>query len=166
MLTGELTIREAWNQTYDVNVSGTHVITNVFAPLLLKSSDPRLLFLTSGLATLEGYSKSNMAGPTSLSVNAGWPKQVGTPIVAYRSSKCALNMMMLSWHWLFEKDGVKVWSISPGFLATKLGGDPEVLKARGAGDPSIGGIFIKKVIEGERDADVGKAINSGGIQPF
>lgn len=51
---------------------------------------------------------------------------------------------------------------SPGFLATNLGGSAEQLKAMGAGDPALGGAFIKGIIEGERDADVGKVLSRYG----
>lgn len=36
----------------------------------------------------------------------------------------------------------------------------------GAGDPSLGGTFIKDVIEGKRDEDVGKVIRAAMIQPW
>lgn len=49
-LTGKLGQRETWNKSYDVNVSGTQVVSHMFAPLLLASSSPRLLFITSGLS--------------------------------------------------------------------------------------------------------------------
>ncbi|CVK97490.1 related to dehydrogenases with different specificities (related to short-chain alcohol dehydrogenases) [Fusarium mangiferae] len=149
--------RELFNKSYDVNVSSTQVMTSAFAPLLIASKSPRLLFLTSGLATLEGAHKSyltKLAGE----VPRGWPKEGIRTAVAYRSSKTALNMMMLSWHHLLKGDGVRVWSISPGFLATSLGGKPEVLKKAGAGDPATGAELIKNVIEGKRDEDVGKVI--------
>ncbi|KAK6206392.1 short-chain dehydrogenase [Colletotrichum tabaci] len=48
------TLRQNFNKSYDVNTSGTHVITHVFVPLLLKSTDPRVLFVTSGLSDLHG----------------------------------------------------------------------------------------------------------------
>ncbi|KAF5666471.1 short-chain alcohol dehydrogenase [Fusarium circinatum] len=149
--------RELFNKSYDVNVSSTQVMTSAFAPLLIASKSPRLLFLTSGLATLEGAHKSyltKLAGE----VPRGWPKEGIRTAVAYRSSKTALNMMMLSWHHLLKGDGVRVWSISPGFLATSLGGKPEVLKKAGAGDPATGAELIQNVIEGKRDEDVGKVI--------
>jgi len=161
-----LSLREIWNQTYDVNVSGTHVMTHVFAPLLIASSDPRLLFLTSGLAQLETMSKTYFAPPSQNPAPAGWPKPPLFFPNAYRSSKTALNMMMLTWHWTLKSDGVKVWSISPGLLATGLGGDTELLKRLGAGHPSIGGQLIRDVIEGQRDADVGKVVNKDGTQAF
>jgi hypothetical protein len=61
---------------------------------------------------------------------------------------------------------VKVWAVSPGFLATNLSGDPESLAKLGAIDPSIGGHFVKDVVEGKRDADVGKAILKERVQPW
>ena len=149
---------------FDVNVTGAQILTHTFAPLLLKSSDPRLLFLSSGLAQLTTMSKEYYPGPLP---KAGWPKQAILSPDGYRSTKTALNMMMLNWHWTLKEDGVKVWSISPGWLATNLGNCQEKLKALGAGDPSVGGILIRQVIEGERDADVGKVVaGNDGIQSF
>jgi hypothetical protein len=36
----------------------------------------------------------------------------------------------------------------------------------GARDPSEGGIFVKGVIEGERDLEVGKVVGATGIQTW
>lgn len=47
----KMSIREAFNASWDTNVSGTHVLTHLAMPLLLKSSDPRLLFVTSGTSS-------------------------------------------------------------------------------------------------------------------
>ena len=67
---------------------------------------------------------------------------------------------------MLQEDGVKVWCISPGFLATGLGGDTNASKSLGAGDPALAGQFIKSVIEGGRDNDVGLVINKDGVQPW
>lgn len=140
-------------------------MTHVFMPLLLKSSDPRLLFITSGLSSLQNTSERFYPNPKP--PQAGWPKNLDFDTMAYRTSKTALNMMMVNWAWRLTEDGVKTWCVSPGFLATGLGNNPELLKARGAGDPSIGGNFIKDVIEGLKDADAGKVVHSSGqVQPF
>jgi NAD(P)-dependent dehydrogenase (short-subunit alcohol dehydrogenase family) len=122
---GELSIREAWNKSWDTNVSGTEVLTNGAVPLLLKSSDPRLLFITSGTSTLTMTEKFDH--PALQRINAspapGWPKpKEVNPLVSYRSTKTGLNMMMRQWHRILLNDGVKVWAVSPGFLATGLGG--------------------------------------------
>ncbi|RFU77989.1 short-chain dehydrogenase [Trichoderma arundinaceum] len=158
-------IRSIFNKSYDVNVTGTHVVTATFAPLLIKSSSPRLLFITSGLSTLIAHSKS-FYPPWAQKPQAGWPKEGVSATLGYKSSKTALNMLMLNWHWLLLEDGVKTFAISPGFLATNLGGDPERLKAMGAGDPSVGGEFIRRVADGERDADAGKVVTQDGTQDW
>lgn len=148
---------------YDVNVTGTQILTNTLAPLLIQSTEPRLLFLGSGLAQLETMHKGFYPGPAP---GNSWPKKPTASPDGYRTSKTALNMVMLNWYWTLKEDGVKVWSINPGFLATNLGNSREKLKAVGAGDPSLGGILIKQVIEGERDSDVGRVIRTDGVQPF
>ena len=51
---GDLTPRQAWNKSWDVNVTGAQIVTSTFAPLLLQSSQGRLLFIASGTSTLAG----------------------------------------------------------------------------------------------------------------
>ena len=122
---GQLSIREAWNKSWDTNVSGTQVLTTGAAPLLLKSNNPRLIFITSGTSTLtmtESFSHPALQR-INASPAAGWPKPKEiNPIDSYRSSKTGLNMMMRQWYRILLNDGVKVWAVSPGFLATGLGG--------------------------------------------
>lgn len=156
-------MREAWNQMFDVNVTGAQILTERFVPFLLESKDPRLIFLSSGLAQVETLSNNYYPGPPP---KVGWPKKDYLSPDGYRTTKVALNMMMLTWHWSLKEDGVKVCSLSPGWLATNLGGRPEKLKAAGAGDPAIGGNLVKLVVEGERDKDMGKVLALNGIQPF
>ncbi|RSL83634.1 hypothetical protein CEP51_004364 [Fusarium floridanum] len=159
----ETSIREAWNDMYDTNVTGQHVVTETFAHLLIKSSDPRLLFVTSGTANVTRFSQEYWPGPPPA---AGWPKP-GSPIpLGYRMSKVAVNMLMLGWHWILKEDGVKVWAISPGMLATSLGGNTELLKKMGAGEPIEGAELMRKVLEGEKDGEVGTIVGQKGIQPW
>ena len=120
-----LSVREGFNASWDTNVSGTHVLTSLAIPLLLKSSDPRLIFMTSGTSAItetesmatEPLKRINASPPT------GWPKEdVLNPITAYRSTKAGLNMLMREWYRILKNDRVKTWAISPGFLATNLSG--------------------------------------------
>ena len=67
-------------------------------------------------------------------------------------------MLMLDWNHKLKEDGVKVWGVGPGFLATNLGNIREKVLAMGGGHPSIGGKMLRGVVEGERDADVGKIV--------
>lgn len=129
-------------------------------PLLLKSADPRLIFVSG----LSGITKASQ-GPyyPTPDLPAGWPKKVGFETIGYRCSKCALNMLMVDWNHKLKADGVKVWAVGPGMLATNLGGlGPEKARELGAGDPSAGGDIIRRVVEGERDNDVGKYVIKDG----
>ncbi|KAI0599548.1 hypothetical protein F4775DRAFT_115430 [Biscogniauxia sp. FL1348] len=167
---GKMTLREGFNASWNTNVTGTHVLTTLAMPLLLKSADPRLMFVTSGTSTLTETER--LDNPNLVRINtsppAGWPKPTaGMQLTAYRSSKTGLNMLMREWHRILLKDGVKVWCISPGFLATGLGNiGADKLKQMGALDPSEGGNFIKDVVQGKRDQDVGKVIRANMIQPW
>ena len=92
---GTMTMRQAWNASWNVNAVGTQIMTSTFVPLLLKSHDPRLLFMASGTSTLTGT--ENSALPINQVPEAGWPKTslaANANIPAYRSSKCGMNMMM------------------------------------------------------------------------
>jgi NAD(P)-dependent dehydrogenase (short-subunit alcohol dehydrogenase family) len=137
-------------------------MTWTFMPLLLKSADPRLIFV-AGLSQITLASEAYFPTPPQ---PAGWPKKVDFETIAYRCSKTALNMMMLDWNHKLKEDGVKVWGVGPGFLATDLGNMREKVKEMGGGHPSIAGKLLKSVVEGERDADVGKIANKDGISPF
>ncbi|OAP57073.1 hypothetical protein AYL99_09186 [Fonsecaea erecta] len=167
---GELSMRQMWNKSWDVNVTGTHILTYTLIPLLLKSSDPRLLFITSGVSTLAE------SGNQAVRINhsppdKGWPKAGGAfaalGVPAYRASKTGLNMVMREWVRVLKEDNVKVWCVSPGLLATGLGfGNPERLKQMGALDPSVGAGVVRDVVEGKRDEDVGCVVRKDGIQPW
>lgn len=170
---GKMSIRDAFNASWDVNVSGTHVLTTLAIPLLLKSSDPRLMFVTSGTSSLwetdpENWGAMQHLARINASPAAGWPKQKEVnPITSYRATKTGLNMLMREWARILKEDGVKVWAISPGFLATGLGGvGKEQLLKMGALDPAVGGQFIRDVVQGKRDQDAGKVIRSDMIQNF
>ena len=67
-----MTMRQMWNASWNVNTVGTQVITATFVPLLLKSKDPRLLFMTSGTSTLKGT--ENLDLPINKIPAGGWPK--------------------------------------------------------------------------------------------
>ncbi|KAL5048678.1 hypothetical protein BDW71DRAFT_177265 [Aspergillus fruticulosus] len=160
----KLTLREAWNKSWDVNVTGAQVLTSTFIPLLLKSTDPRLLFVSSGTSRLT--SNDGLFLPIDRSPGAGWPKsKAEINAASYRSAKTGLNMMMREWERTLKNDGVKVFAISPGFLATGLGGlGAEALKRFGAAEPEVAGPLFRDVLEGRRDGDAGKIVNRDGVQ--
>ncbi|KAH2084874.1 hypothetical protein KXV68_003208 [Aspergillus fumigatus] len=137
-----MTERQMWAKTWDVNVTGTHLLTSALMPLLLKSPDPRLLFVTSGAARLAGTDDLRL--PINRSPPAGWPKPAGMTATAYRSAKTGLSMVLREWGRILKNDGVKIWGIAPGYLATGLGGGTaEEMKKNGAEDADVAGPFIR-----------------------
>ncbi|KAH2385336.1 hypothetical protein KXV98_006900 [Aspergillus fumigatus] len=137
-----MTERQMWAKTWDVNVTGTHLLTSALMPLLLKSPDPRLLFVTSGAARLAGTDDLRL--PINRSPPAGWPKPAGITATAYRSAKTGLSMVLREWGRILKNDGVKIWGIAPGYLATGLGGGTaEEMKKNGAEDADVAGPFIR-----------------------
>ncbi|KAL5583810.1 hypothetical protein FOVSG1_015161 [Fusarium oxysporum f. sp. vasinfectum] len=127
--------------------------------------DPRLMFIASGTSSLTGSENPDL--PPNKQPSKGWPKTLNNfHLPAYRSSKTAMNMMMREWFRLLGQDGVKVWAISPGYLATGLGVGQEQNKTQGAIDPSIGAAIVKDVLEGVRDKEVGKVVLKQGVQPW
>ncbi|PVI04509.1 NAD(P)-binding protein [Periconia macrospinosa] len=161
-------IRSAWSKTYSLNVTSTEVLTQTLAPLLLKSTaaHARLLFITSGLSSLTEVARGRVA-VTAGPVSPGWPKNPFPSQITYRASKVALNMLMLEWERVLQVDGVKVFCISPGFLATGLGGvGKEKLASLGAAHPEVGGRLIRDVVEGRRDEDAGKVVAGSGMQEW
>ncbi|KAJ7827846.1 hypothetical protein B0H14DRAFT_3144386 [Mycena olivaceomarginata] len=157
---GTMSLREAFNANWDTNVTGAH------------SADPRLLFITSGTSSMTETDPSLWETvPTLAGINVspakGWPKAYTVAsFPSYRSAKAGLNMLMREWVRILKEDGVKVWAISPGFLATGVGGaSKEQLLKLGALEPHIGGEFVRDVVEGKRDHDAGKVIRRNTVQP-
>lgn len=158
-------MRECWNKSWDVNVAGTQVMTHTFVPLLLKSADPRLFFIASGTSTLT--ETTDLSLRLNIAPPKGWPKSTANyPVPAYRSAKTGMNMMMREWVRVLREDGVQVFAISPGMMATGLGGNIEFLKKIGAIDPAISGEFVRTVVEGARDQDAGLVIRRDAVQPW
>lgn len=145
---------------FNTNVLGMHLVTAELAPLLIRSSSPRLLFISSVSGT-----HSVTYDPTfrhNHDTQAGWPKQwVPIESPGYSVSKSATNMMFRQWVRWLEKDRVKVLAVHPGFVATNIGGwGAEKMKGLGAVEPE--GDFIRSVVEGERDGDAGYLIEKEG----
>ena len=137
-------------------------MTWTFMPLLIKSPDPRLIFV-AGLANQTRASEKYFPTPPQ---PAGWPKKISFETIGYRCSKTALNMLMLDWNHKLKEDGVKVWAVGPGMLATNLGNMRDKAIEMGCGHPSIGGEILKSVVEGKRDADVGKIVVKDGLSTW
>ncbi|KAH9904726.1 hypothetical protein F4778DRAFT_43135 [Xylariomycetidae sp. FL2044] len=168
---GNMSLRECFNKAYDVNVSGAQVLTWTMMPLLLQKEEaarsaarpPRILFV-AGLSQMTQAAEHYFPTPPQ---PAGWPKRIDFETIGYRCSKTAMNMLMLDWDHKLRADGVKVFSVSPGFCATGLGGlSAEAWGAMGAGPPTEGAERLLAVAEGQRDADAGKVLDKVGFLPW
>lgn len=104
--------RHLLEKTFSVNVFGAAAVTEAVIPLLEKSTspNPRIIFMSSRLASLAV--KSDVTD-----------KSAARHFPIYRSSKCALNMIMLHYASLFRERGWKVNSCDPGLTATALAGN-------------------------------------------
>jgi NAD(P)-dependent dehydrogenase (short-subunit alcohol dehydrogenase family) len=136
------TTREVMRNTFETNVYGPTILTQVLIPLLKKSSNARVINVSSSLGSIASI--SNHADPYSGAVYPG-----------YRMSKAALNMLTAYQYYQLKGDGVKVWSYCPGYVVTDLGNDREQRKEQGIESSETSAKGLLEIVQGERDADVG-----------
>ncbi|KAJ9604942.1 hypothetical protein H2200_010331 [Cladophialophora chaetospira] len=143
-------------ETLAVNVIGPALVVEVFKPLLLKSSQPRSIHITSGLGSL--HKASDLDDPSS--------NRPGTAF--YRISKAALNMLVVEEAKELGPQGIKTFAICPGLVRSNIRGRSEEAVSAGgkAGDPRISGQTILRVIEGQRDQETGKVLHKDGVYPW
>lgn len=98
---------DAVRRTYETNVLGAIAVTNAFLPLLRKSAAARIVNVSSRLASLTLGADEN--SPVSR-VN----------LLAYNSSKSALNSITQAYAKELRETSVKVNAVNPGFCATDM----------------------------------------------
>lgn len=96
-------------RTYETNVFGVFAVTKAMLPLLQKSDAGRIVNLSSGLGSLTQNSDAN------------WEFYEAN-LLAYNSSKAALNMVTLTLAKELKDTPIKVNSADPGYTATDLNG--------------------------------------------
>ena len=103
---GSLTL-DVLRRTYETNVFGVYSVTETFLPLLKKSDAGRLVNMSSELGSLTSNSDPD------------WDF-AAVKLLAYNSSKAALNMMTVIWADQLKDTPIKVNSANPGYVATDL----------------------------------------------
>jgi NAD(P)-dependent dehydrogenase (short-subunit alcohol dehydrogenase family) len=146
-------LAEQMREAFEINTIGQVIMTEAFKPLLAKSKDARLIFLSSRLSSI-----SIRLQPDHQSYNA--------PFAPYRISKAALNMWAACAAKEGKEQGIRVWTVDPGLVATNFGGNKEALEQMGAGSSEVSAQTILSIIEGRRDADIGKLIYKDGVHPW
>ena len=88
-------------ETMETNLYGPMMVTRAMIPFLKKSDDPRVINISSTMGQLS-------------TMGAGYG--------AYRISKTALNALTVIQSRELARDGIKVNSMCPGWVKTKMGG--------------------------------------------
>jgi NAD(P)-dependent dehydrogenase (short-subunit alcohol dehydrogenase family) len=98
-------------ETYETNVFGVVAVTNGMLPLLRRSREARIVNLTSDLGSIAKASN-----------DPGFPQ-----LLAYNSSKAALNAVTVTYANELRDQGILVNAVSPGSVATDQNGHQGVL---------------------------------------
>jgi NAD(P)-dependent dehydrogenase (short-subunit alcohol dehydrogenase family) len=164
---GKIDEVKGWASSYHINVIGPHVATRIFAPLLLKSPAPRVLFISSSAGSLGLDADSNLGLGFNSAPEAGWPKEDNHILTSYRPTKSATNMVMRDWYRIFKNDGVKVHALCPGRVATDFGScTVEEAKQQGGTPVEQPAVFVEAILDGKWDEHQGEFIHEGGVYPW
>ncbi|KAK5734161.1 hypothetical protein LTR17_009144 [Elasticomyces elasticus] len=143
-------LRELYQQHYNTNLFGAVVTTDVFLPLLRKSTAPggkRIAFTSSGLSSLEMAEKDGMYSAANY--------------VIYRSTKTAMSMILLHYAAILDKEGFVISASDPGYCGTNLNG------FAGFRDPRQGAVALVKAAIDPKDKVHGKVIDDEGtVEPW
>ncbi|QYT04787.1 Short chain dehydrogenase reductase [Trichoderma simmonsii] len=101
------TLRQQFRETFEVNVFGAACLSNAMLPLLKKSTLPRVVFVSSELGSMTAA--TDRANPTHQ-----------LPLLSYRTSKAALNMLAVTYSMLLEENQGKSNAVCPGLVKSKL----------------------------------------------
>lgn len=145
----------------ETNFIGPALVSEAFRPLLEKSENPYSIYVSSGVGSLSMASNPDSplyhTGPAAIKNGEG-----------YSTSKAALNMLALQ-QAMMNKDSMKIFAMCPGFVVSNLrrwGGDEANSGWGNAGDPMVSGETLLSIVEGKRDADVGRFVHKDGVYPW
>lgn len=114
-------LRETYSSTLNTNLTSVALLTSLSIPLLLASTSPRVINISSGRASVHALTTGNL------------PPTVSIP---YSISKVALNILGLELAKLYPR--VAFYAANPGHCKTALNG------FKGVRDPDEG---VKVVVE-------------------
>ncbi|AEI40486.1 SDR family oxidoreductase [Paenibacillus mucilaginosus] len=106
---------DAFRDTFEVNTFGPYHLTQALLPLLLKSEAGRIVNQSSALGSIQFLLSNELA------------QRIATP--AYSASKAALNMLTAYWAQQAQGTKLKVNSVHPGLVKTRMGGEKAELSA-------------------------------------
>ncbi|MBD0344347.1 MAG: SDR family oxidoreductase [Coleofasciculus sp. Co-bin14] len=138
---------EVLRRTYDTNVFGVFAITKAMLPLLRKSDAGRIVNMSSGLGSLTQNSDPNY-------------EYAQVKVLAYNSSKTALNAMTIQLAHELKDTSIKVNSADPGYVAT------DINDYRGTRTVEQGATAAVRLATLPADGSTGGYFDENGIVPW
>lgn len=132
-------------RTFDTNVFGIVRMMHAFLPLLEASTSPVVVNVSSGL------------GSFALTTDPGNIASQYT-LVAYSSSKAAVNMLTLQYARAFP--GIRINAVDPGYTSTDLNGH------RGTQTVEQGAVAIVRMALIGADGPTGTVVDAAGVEPW
>jgi NAD(P)-dependent dehydrogenase (short-subunit alcohol dehydrogenase family) len=161
---GGSTLREFYRRHYETNVFGTAAAAEAFIPLLRKG-EKRLAFTSSSVGSLHAATEENLVPGVSLNglvdhtiLMAGANNLQA--YVVYRSTKSALNMIMVQYAKQLEGEGFIVSASNPGYCATNLNA------YSGLKDPREGAKALIRCATGAKEDVHCLMVNENGTEPW
>uniref|UniRef100_A0A8C5MRB3 Uncharacterized protein n=1 Tax=Leptobrachium leishanense TaxID=445787 RepID=A0A8C5MRB3_9ANUR len=133
-------------QVYNINVVGPMLVTQAFHHLLKRygeesNAKSAIIHISSLLGSIEGV-----------------PKMFSSfPVISYRCSKAALNMLACCHAVGYKQDGIISLAIHPGWVRTDMGGSQALLSK----EESVGEIM--KIISSLNETQSGTFVDYKGI---
>lgn len=148
--------RSVLRDCIETNAISPAMVTQAFAPLLLKSSNPRIVYVSSVLGSIQlRCDVKNMAYNEAYKV--------------YRTSKAALDMLVACDAWEY-RDKIKVFAYCPGYVITDLAGQREAKEKAGiAKSPDGSARGLLAIAEGKRDKENASFLHgeeAGNVYPW
>ncbi len=132
-------------RTFDTNVFGIVRMMHAFLPLLEASAAPVVVNVSSGLGSFAlTVEPANIAAQFTL--------------VAYSSSKAAVNMLTLQYSRAFL--GIRINAVDPGYTSTDLNGH------RGTQTVEQGAVAIVRMALIGADGPTGTLVDAAGVEPW
>jgi len=132
-------------RTFDTNVVGIVRMMHAFLPLLEASASPVVVNVSSGLGSFAlAVDPDNIASQFTL--------------VAYSSSKAAVNMLTLQYSRAFP--GLRINAVDPGYTATDFNGH------RGTQTVEQGAVAIVRMALIGPDGPTGTLVDAAGVEPW
>jgi len=134
-------------QTFETNFFGAFLVTQTMLPLLRNSDAGRVVNVSSGLGSLTLNSDPDF-------------EFAAVKLLAYNSSKTALNSLTVQFAYELRDTSIKVNSADPGFTATDLNGN------RGTRSVEQAAGIIIKLATLDESGPTGGFFDENGIVPW